>query len=89
MIRSMISTNIYDVKTHLSDYLKQVEGGERVVICRHNVPVAELRAVSETPKNRNRQEPGWGRSKFGPFEVDDAAFFDPMPEEFLKAFYGE
>jgi len=41
----MIKVNIQEAKTHLSRYLDQVEGGEVIVVCRHNQPVAEIRAI--------------------------------------------
>ena len=45
----MIKVNIQEAKTHLSRYLDQVENGDVVVVCRHNKPVAELRAVQTAP----------------------------------------
>jgi prevent-host-death family protein len=44
----MIKVNIREAKTHLSRYIDRVEQGDVVVVCRHNQPVAELRAI-ETP----------------------------------------
>ena len=41
----MIKVSIQEAKTHLSRYLDQVEGGEVIVVCRHNQPVAEIRAI--------------------------------------------
>jgi antitoxin (DNA-binding transcriptional repressor) of toxin-antitoxin stability system len=41
----MIKVNIQEAKTHLSRYLDQVEAGEVIVVCRHNQPVAEIRAI--------------------------------------------
>jgi prevent-host-death family protein len=37
--------NIYDMRTHFSDYIRRVEGGETIMIARNNLPVAELRPV--------------------------------------------
>ena len=38
--------NIYDAKTRLSAIVAEIERtGERVIICRHGRPVAELRAL--------------------------------------------
>lgn len=35
--------NIYDLKAHLSQFLAEIEiTGKKVVICRHNKPVADL-----------------------------------------------
>ena len=50
----MIKVNIQNAKTHLSHYLDQIEQGEVVVVCRHNRPVAELRAIQTAPVSRTR-----------------------------------
>ncbi len=41
----MIYVNIGAAKTNLSRYLEAAENGETVIICRNNVPVAELKAL--------------------------------------------
>ncbi|MDT8370196.1 MAG: type II toxin-antitoxin system prevent-host-death family antitoxin [Longimicrobiales bacterium] len=38
----MIEVGSYEAKTHLPALLRRVESGERIVITRHGVPVAEL-----------------------------------------------
>ena len=40
-----IRVNVQEMKTHFSRYLDSVEKGDVVVVCRHNKPVAELRAI--------------------------------------------
>ena len=80
----MIKVNVQEAKTHLSKYLEAVEMGETVVVCRHNKPIAELRKCGE---HEPRQEP----RRFGlwaGFGVSDA-FFEPLPDDLLKAFNGE
>src|SRR5437667_260666 len=42
----MIKVNVFEVKAKLSEYLDRAARGDRIVIYRHNKPVAELRAVS-------------------------------------------
>jgi prevent-host-death family protein len=39
---SMKTVGAYEMKTHLSRLLEEVEKGERIVITRHGRPVAEL-----------------------------------------------
>lgn len=39
----MLKVNIAQAKAHLSKYLESVERGETVVLCRRNVPIAEIR----------------------------------------------
>lgn len=41
----MFMINVHEAKAHLSRYLDLLAKGQRVLICRRNVPVAELRAL--------------------------------------------
>lgn len=79
----MIRVNLHEAKANLSHYLRLVEQGETVVVCRRNVAIAELRAV---PVRRLEPRP-IGLEK-GRFEVTDA-FFEPLPEELIEAFEGK
>ena len=47
IIMTMIVVNIHEAKAKLSEYLDAVAKGERVLICKRNQPVAELRAVEQ------------------------------------------
>ena len=78
---TMIMVNIHDAKAKLSEYLDAVARGDRVVICKRNQPVAELRAIEQ---KRTEPRPIGG----GPysFTVPDS-FFEPMPEAWLAEFY--
>ncbi len=76
----MIVVNIHEAKAKLSEYLEAVGRGERVLICKRNRPVAELRA---TPSARTKPRPlGGGPHEFG---VPDQ-FFEPMPDEWVAGF---
>lgn len=78
----MIMVNIADVKARLSEYLEAVGRGETVVICRHNRPVAELRAVEARrtgPRDLTPMFPDW---------KIDPAFFEPLDAEELAAWEG-
>jgi prevent-host-death family protein len=77
---TMILVNIHEAKAKLSGYLDAVAKGERVLICKRNQPIAELRAVE--PKRTEPRLLGGGPHHF---EVPDS-FFEPMPDEFLDAF---
>jgi prevent-host-death family protein len=79
---TMIVVNIAEVKAKLSEYLDAVAQGERVLICKRNQPVAELRAV-ETARTEPRPV---GLSK-GRLTVSDA-FFQALPDEVLDMFEG-
>lgn len=43
----MVKVNTHQAKTHLSELLKKIEQGEKVIICRNGKPVAELKAVKK------------------------------------------
>jgi len=74
--------NIHDAKTNLSRYLSELEPGDVLVLCNRNRPVAELRTLK-----KNARKPRIGVAK-GEFTVPDS-FFEPLPDELLKAFRGE
>ena len=75
----MIKINIADAKARLSTYLDSVERGETVVLCRRNVPIAEIRAL---PKPPAKERPvGIDRG----MKVPDS-FFEPLPDDMLRAF---
>jgi prevent-host-death family protein len=78
----MVKVNVQEAKTNLSKYLDRVERGETVVLCRRNVPIAELRPVVRAPGRRRKlgQAPGSCRM---------AEDFDRLPEELLAAFEGK
>ena len=78
----MTRLNIHEAKTHLSRYLARLEKGETIILCKRNVPIAEIRPL---PPPRQKKRP-LGLDK-GTFAVPKE-FFDPLPDEFLEAFYG-
>lgn len=82
MYMTMLIVNIFEVKAKLSEYLDLVSKGERVMICRRNQPVAELRAV-QTPRTEPRPV-GGGKDRVRIPE----SFFEPLPAELLDAFDG-
>ncbi len=83
MIIVMLKVNLAEAKANLSRYLAKASQGEPVVICNHNVPVAELRAL---PPHSNRPRP-IGLCK-GQFHVPPR-FFQPLPDDLVAAFRGE
>lgn len=78
----MIRINIYQAKTHLSRYLRRVLKGETIVLCKRNVPIAEIRPLPEA--RRSKRPVGLAK---GEFEVP-ASFFEPLPKEILSEFEG-
>ncbi len=76
----MKRVNMHDAKTHLSRYVAELAPGEVLLLCNRNEPVAELRAISKKPVGK----PRLGAAK-GKFVIPDS-FFDPLPDDLLKAF---
>ena len=77
----MKKVNLYEAKAHLSALVDRVAEGETVLICRRNVPAAELRPVRKARRTRRPVGlvPG--------LEVP-SSFFEPLPEDVLAAFEG-
>ncbi len=77
----MVTVNVHEAKTNLSQLLKQVEAGEEVIIARNGKPVARLVGIQK----RGKRQPDTmkGLIKF------DESFFDPLPEEELAAWEGD
>ena len=81
----MIKVNIQEAKTHFSRYVDRVEQGEVIIVCRHNQPVAELRAI-EAPLARPARVAGllkgrihWDPDAFAPMTDEELAEFDSAP----------
>ena len=78
---TMNQINIAEAKARLSHYLDRVSRGETVVICRRNVPIAELRRIP-VPLQQPRPV-GIDRG----MTIPDS-FFAPLPDDLLDAFEG-
>jgi antitoxin (DNA-binding transcriptional repressor) of toxin-antitoxin stability system len=78
----MIRLNIHEAKTHLSRYLQRLAKGETILLCKRNVPIAEIRPL---PLERASERP-IGLAK-GKLQVPPD-FFEPLPPDVLEAFYG-
>ena len=81
----MISLNINEAKAHLSKYLHAVETGETVVLCRRNVPIAEIRLLQAKVSTESRPM-GLAQDRGDPLPE---SFFDELPKEMVSAFGGE
>lgn len=77
----MKKVNIYEAKSHLSALVDRVVEGESVLICRRNVPAAELRPV---PKPRRTRRPIGLVQGF----TVPTSFFEPLPADLIDAFEG-
>lgn len=80
----MLQLNIHEAKTNLSRYLSALETGETILLCKRNIPIAEIRPL---PKMPAKPRP-LGLAADRGVELPDA-FFEPLPAEVLAAFNGE
>lgn len=74
----MSTYTVYNAKTHLSSLIDQACAGEEIIIARGTQPLVKLVPLSG---------PGKGR-RFGALRgqaVVTDAFFEPLPEEELRA----
>jgi len=79
----MIRVTLEELQRDLTQLLHRVENGEKVLVCKDDVPIAEVRSVP--PKRRTPRPIGLAK---GEFEVTEE-FFEPLPEDILRAFEGE
>ncbi len=76
----MLIVNMHEAKTRLSELVRLVEEGERVVLARNGTPVAEL-VPAERPTKR---EGGFLKG-----QIWISPDFDEPDAELEKLFYGE
>ncbi len=80
---AMKKLNIHEVKTHLSRYLPLLEKGETILLCKRNVPIAEIRPLPAP--HRAKRPIGLAKGEF----TVPPEFFAPLPDDLLAAFAGE
>jgi prevent-host-death family protein len=77
----MIRINVHEAKARLSGYLESVERGEIVVICRRNVPIAEIHPIRRAREQPRKLGLARGSCRLAPD-------FDVLPADLLAAFEG-
>ena len=75
---TIMMVNIHEAKSKLSELLALLQKGQKIYICKRNIPLAELKAVDDTTKEKRMLGGAEG-------EVDMTHFFDPMSPEALEA----
>lgn len=74
----MIKINIHEAKSQLSKYIEMVEAGETVVVCKRNIPVAEIRPIEKKEKRIPVLGSAEAAGKILP------SFEGPVPDEELR-----
>jgi antitoxin (DNA-binding transcriptional repressor) of toxin-antitoxin stability system len=80
---SDIILNIHEAKSNLSQYLNRLTQDNRIILCKRNRPIAEVRLLPDATRKPRRL----GLAK-GQFTVPDS-FFEPLPDDILDAFEGK
>jgi prevent-host-death family protein len=77
---TMKMVNIAEAKTQFSELLEAAANGDRVVICKRNQPIAEIRpvGVARTAERPLGLAAGW--------VTLPEVFFEPLPDDVLAAF---
>lgn len=78
----MIKLNVHELKTPLSRYLELLEKGESILLCKLNVPIAEIRPLAKPTSGK--RPIGVGKGEFTVTEK----FFGPLPDDLLDLFNG-
>jgi prevent-host-death family protein len=79
----MATVKIHEAKTQLSKLIARAEAGEEIIIARDDKPVVKL-----TPVEGGKRRPQFGALKGKIPHIPDEFFFDPLPEEELRAWEG-
>lgn len=79
----MLSANISEIKANFSYYVNlAIKKGEPVIICNHNVPIAEIKPMTETKTNKRKL----GVCKDKIILPDD---FNETSQEIIDEFYAD
>jgi prevent-host-death family protein len=76
--------NVHEAKTNFSQLLEMAERGEEVIVARHGKPVVQLVPINQ---KKSILGIGAGDPNFN-YNLPDEAWFEPMSEEDLAAWYG-
>ncbi len=82
--RTMITANIHDAKTHLSEYLDRLDTEGEILLCKRNIPIARILPVKKGTGRLKRVLSGDGLAV-----VLDGRFREPLDPETEAAFAGK
>jgi antitoxin (DNA-binding transcriptional repressor) of toxin-antitoxin stability system len=80
----MLKLSIDEANSKLGRYLDKLEKGEKILLCRRNRPIAEIRSLHSPALHKPRPI---GLAK-GLFSVPES-FFEELPDDMLRSFAGE
>lgn len=74
---------LHEVKDQFSKYIEMVESGETIVVCKRNVPVAEIRPIEK----KEKRTPVLGSAAGKHISLKSAT--QPMSEADLRSWEGD
>ena len=74
-----ITVSIHEAKTQFSRLVEQAHAGQEIILAKAGKPYARIMPLAPASAKRQR-----GRV----MNIDDTAFFDPLPEEELATWEG-
>ena len=77
----MTTINVNEAKSHLSHYLHLVQQGKTIIICKRNIPIAEIKPINQSIKKRSL---GFAKGQGKVL----GSFFEPLPQEELELWTG-
>lgn len=80
----MATVTIRHAKTNLSKLIERANAGEEIIIAKGKEPVARLQPIDRETGKRGL----FGMMKGKWPDLPDSFFFDPLPEEELRAWEG-
>ncbi|MBI2339940.1 MAG: type II toxin-antitoxin system Phd/YefM family antitoxin [Deltaproteobacteria bacterium] len=78
-----LNVNIHEAKTHLSKYLRRVQEGQQVTLCKKGSPIAEIIPFRPQKKGSSWQYLGIAKHLIGRVAKD---FDKPLSEKELPGF---
>jgi prevent-host-death family protein len=81
----MATVTIHHAKTNLSKLIERARAGEEIIIAKGREPVARLEPV----RSRTGKRGVYGILKGKVEPLPDSFFFDPLPEDELRAWEGD
>ena len=77
---SIVTLNMHEAKTHLSSHIAALKPGDRIILCRRNKAVAEIRPLTDEAHDPRPIGLGKGKAR-----IPDS-FFEPLPDDIVQAF---
>jgi antitoxin (DNA-binding transcriptional repressor) of toxin-antitoxin stability system len=78
----VMKLNLHEIKDQFSKYIEMVESGATIVVCKRNIPVAEIRPIEKKEKRTPVLGSAAGKGK------GLKSLLSPLPESDLQLWEG-